>query len=66
MGSISVGIRGLGKTVARILCRPITTHPFAVPPISGTFGIWQVRRDHATPLSHVLARAELGSIVYHC
>jgi hypothetical protein len=44
-----------------ILRRPIPTHPFAVPPIPGTFGVWQVRRDRAAPLGYVVSRAELGA-----
>ncbi|MBD8540569.1 hypothetical protein [Frigoribacterium sp. CFBP 8751] len=31
-----------------------------MPPIPGTFGVWQVRRDRAAPLGYVLSRAELG------
>ena len=61
-----VGIGGSGNVAAKILQRPIPTHPFAVPPIPGTFGVWQVRRDRAAPLSYVLSRPELGGIAYHC
>ena len=49
-----------------IIRRPIPAHPFAVPPIPGTFGVWQVRRDRSSPLGYVLSRPELGGIVYHC
>ena len=41
-------------------------HPLAVPPAPGTFGVWQVRRVRSAPLGYVLARHELGRIVYHC
>jgi len=61
-----VGVRGSGEVAAKILRRPIPTHPFAVPPIPGTFGVWQVRRHRASPLGYVLSRHELGGIVYHC
>jgi hypothetical protein len=60
-----MGVRGSGKAAAKILRRPIPTHPLAVPPIPGMFGVWQVRRDRAAPLGYVLARAEQGGIVYH-
>lgn len=61
-----MGVQGSGETAAKILRRPIPTHQLAMAPIPGTFGVWQVRRDRATPLGYVLSRAELGDIVYHC
>ena len=61
-----MGVRGPGETAAKILRRPIPTHPLAVPPIPGTFGVWQVRRVRSAPLGYVLSRAELGGIGYHC
>jgi len=37
-----------------------------VPPLPGTFGVWQVLRERGVPFGYVLSRAELGGIVYHC
>jgi len=61
-----VGVRGSGEAAAKALRRPIPTHPLAVPPTPGTFGVWQVRRVRSAPLGYVLSRHELGRIVYHC
>jgi len=61
-----VGVRGSGEAAAKALNRPISTHPFAVPPAPGTFGVWQVRRVRSASLGYVLSRHELGRIVYHC
>jgi hypothetical protein len=49
-----------------MLRRPIPSHPLAVPPIPGTFGVWQVRRVKEVPLGYVLSRNEGGRPVYHC
>ena len=62
----AVGVRGSGETAAKILRRPIPPHPLAVPPIPGTFGVWQVRRDSTAPLGYVASHGEVGGIVYHC
>jgi hypothetical protein len=61
-----MGVRGAGEAAAKILRRPIPTHPLAVPPVPGTFGVWQVRRARSSPLGYVLSRPKLGGIVYHC
>jgi hypothetical protein len=61
-----MGVRGAGDVAAKILRRPIPTHPFAVPPAPGQFGVWQVRRVRSAPLGYVLSRPELGGIAYHC
>ena len=37
-----------------------------MPPLPGTFGVWQVLRERGVPFGYVLSRAELGGIVYHC
>jgi hypothetical protein len=60
-----LGVRGRGEVAANILRRRIPTHPFAVPPIVGTFGVWQVRRDRDSPLGYVLSRHELGGFAFH-
>jgi hypothetical protein len=61
-----VGVRGSGQAAAKALRQSIPTHPLAVPPAPGTFGVWQVRRVRSAPLGYVLSRPELGRIVYHC
>jgi len=61
-----VGVQGSGEAAAKILRKPIPSHPLAVPPIPGTFGVWQVRRDRAAPIGYVLSRQERGVTVYHC
>jgi hypothetical protein len=61
-----VGVPGSEEAAAKILRRPILSHLLAVPPIPGTFGVWQVRRHSASPLGYVLSRHELGGIGYHC
>lgn len=61
-----MGVQGPGESVAKILRRPIPTHPLAVPPIAGTFGVWQVRRVRESPIGYVLSRNEHGVTVYHC
>lgn len=37
-----------------------------MPPIAGTFGVWQVRRVRAAPIGYVLSRHENRATVYHC
>ncbi|KQO48123.1 MULTISPECIES: hypothetical protein [unclassified Frigoribacterium] len=37
-----------------------------MPPIPGTFGVWQVRWDRAAPLGYVFSSPEPGGIVNHC
>ena len=61
-----MGVRGSGEAAAKILRRPIPTHPLAVPPAPGQFGVWQVRRVRSAPLGYVLSRPELGGVAYHC
>jgi hypothetical protein len=61
-----MGVQGPGESVARILRRPIPSHPLAVPPIPSTFGVWQVRRVREAPIGYVLSRNENGRAVYHC
>lgn len=61
-----MGVQGPGESVAKIIGRPIPSHPLAVPPIPGTFGVWQVRRVRESPIGYVLMRSEDGQSVYHC
>lgn len=61
-----VGVQGPGDSVRKILRRPIPSHPLAVPPRPGTFGVWQVRRVRDAPIGYVLSRSEGGDTVYHC
>lgn len=61
-----MGVQGPGESVAKILRRAIPSHPLAVPPIAGTFGVWQIRRVRESPIGYVLSRNENGSTVYHC
>jgi hypothetical protein len=61
-----VGVQGSGEAAAKILRKPIPSHPLAVPPAPGTFGVWQVRRVRDAPLGYVLNRTEHGVVVYHC
>ena len=60
------GSRGSGDTAAKILRRPIPTHPLAVPPSPGSFGVWQVRRVRSAPIGYVRSHPELGGFAYHC
>lgn len=62
----TVGVQGSGESVDRILRRPIPSHPLAVPPIPGAFGVWQVRRVPEAPIGYVLSRSERGVMVFHC
>lgn len=61
-----MGVQGPGKSVDKILSRPIPSHPLAVPPIPGTFGVWQIRRVREAPFGYVLSRNENGRAIYHC
>ena len=61
-----MGVQGSGEAAAKILRRPIPSHPLAVPPEPGTFGVWQVRRVRDAPIGYVLSRTEHGVVVYHC
>lgn len=42
------------------------THPLAVPPIAGTFGVWQVPRIRAAPIGYVLSHSHKGAPIHHC
>jgi hypothetical protein len=59
-----MGVQRSGEAIARILRRPIPMHPLAVPPIPGTWGTWQVRRDRATPIGYVNTRSLEGRHVF--
>lgn len=61
-----MGVQGSGDSIRKILGRPIPSHPLAVPPLPGTFGVWQVRRVKESPIGYVLSRNEGGVTVYHC
>ncbi|GAA4682669.1 hypothetical protein [Frondihabitans cladoniiphilus] len=65
-----MGVQGSGEAIARILRRPIPSHPLAVPPIPGSFGSWQVRRHRAVPIGYVNMRSVDGRHVFdayaHC
>jgi hypothetical protein len=66
----SMGVQGSGEAIAKILRRPIPSHPLAVPPIPGTYGTWQVRRHRAVPIGYVNTRSLDGRHVFdayaHC
>jgi hypothetical protein len=60
----AVGVQGPGESVAKIIGRPNPSHPLAVPPVPGTFGVRQIRRPPAAPLGYVLTRSLDGRSVY--
>ncbi|BDZ48255.1 hypothetical protein GCM10025867_04960 [Frondihabitans sucicola] len=65
-----MGVQGSGEAIAKILRRPIPSHPLAVPPVPGTYGTWQVRRHRSAPIGYVNMRSLNGRHVYdayaHC